>query len=114
MGYSQAVFGIWRIIGPTEAGPQRHGTGGEVAIWISKDEGATWIKKRDITNESERNHSYVRRPVNANKDFYAFWADGDADEFSESHLYFCNKRGNKVWQLPYEMKNDSGMIIRIK
>jgi len=104
----------WRIIGPTEAGPQRYGTGGEVAIWISKDEGATWIKKRNITNESERNHSYVRRPVNANKDFYAFWADGDADEFSESHLYFCNKRGNKVWQLPYEMKNDFGMIIRIK
>jgi hypothetical protein len=97
---------FWRIIGPTEAGPQKYGTGGEIAMWISNDEGETWEKLRNLTNESLCNHSYVRRPVNAHKDFYAFWADGDADKFSESHLWFSNKNGKKVYILPYEMSNE--------
>lgn len=96
----------WRIIGPTEPGPQKWGTGGEMALWESRDEGITWKKIRYITEESVRNNSYARRPLNARKDFYAFWADGDADKLSESHLYFTNKKGDKVWELPYEMKND--------
>jgi len=95
----------WMIIGPTEPGPQKYGTGGEIAMWISKDEGVNWEKRRNLTENSERNNSYVRRPVNADKGFYAFWADGDADKFSESHLHFSNKRGNKVWELPYIMKS---------
>ncbi len=97
---------IWKIIGPTEAGPQKYGTGGEIAFWESTDEGMTWKKSRNITDKSIRNNSYVRRPLNAHDDFYAFWADGDADKFSESHLYFTNKQGNKVWELPYIMKSD--------
>ncbi|MBN1108435.1 MAG: BNR-4 repeat-containing protein [Bacteroidales bacterium] len=103
MGSIYVEKNCWRIVGPTEAGPQKYGTGGEVASWISKDEGLTWKKVRDITSGSERNHSYVRRPVNAHKDFYSYWADGDADKISESHLYFSNKKGNKVWELPYDM-----------
>lgn len=105
---------FWKIIGPTEAGPQRYGTGGEIALWISNDEGKTWEKSRNLTNESLCNHSYVRRPVNAHKDFYAFWADGDADKFSESHLWFSNKNGKKVYILPYEMNNDFEKPIRTK
>lgn len=97
---------IWKIIGPTEAGPQKYGTGGEIAMWVSSDEGVTWNKSNSITDKSVRNNSYVRRPLNAHKDFYAFWADGDADKFSESHLYFTNMKGNKVWELPYNMKGD--------
>lgn len=94
----------WRIIGPTEAGPQKFGTGGEMALWESKDEGASWKKVRNITSHSPRNHSYARRPLNAHEDFYAIWADGDADKLSESKLYFSNKAGDKVWELPYDMK----------
>ena len=94
----------WKIIGPTEPGPQRYGAGGEIAMWISKDEGMTWEKIRNLTEKSVRNNSYVRRPLNANEDFYSFWADGDADKFSESHLFFSNKAGDKVWQLPYDME----------
>jgi hypothetical protein len=48
----------------------------------------------------------VRRPVNAHKDFYAYWADGDADNLSESHLYFSNKKGTKTRELPYNMSED--------
>ena len=103
MGSLYIEPGRWRIIGPTEAGPQRYGTGGEIALWESRDEGFTWEKIRMLTSNSIRNNSYVRRPLQANKDFYAFWADGNADEFSESHLYFTNKKGNKVWELPYDM-----------
>ena len=95
----------WRIIGPTEAGPQYHGTGGEIAVRTSRDEGKTWKKEKDLTTGSQRNHSYVRRPHNLNKEFVAFWADGDADRLSESHLYFSDSKGD-VFELPYDMKED--------
>lgn len=93
----------WKIIGPTEPGPQKFGTGGEIAMWISKDEGISWKKIRNLSENSLRNNSYVRRPVNAQKDFYSFWADGDAGKLSESHLYFSDRKGKKVRELPYNM-----------
>ncbi len=94
---------LWRIIGPTEPGPQPYGCGGEVAVWTSRDEGKTWHKQRDATHDSEFNHSYVRRPLNAHPDFYAFWADGDTEKFSPSRLYFTNRDGSRVWRLPPKM-----------
>lgn len=96
----------WRIIGPTETGPQKYGAGGEMAMWESKDEGVTWKKIRNLTQNSPRNHSYARRPLNAHPDFYSFWADGNTDQFSESRLYFTNQEGDKTWVLPYEMKEE--------
>jgi len=103
MGSLYVEGDTWRIIGPTEPGPQRHGTGGEVALWTSSDQGKTWTKQRDVTRGSRYNHTYVRRPVDAQPDFYAFWADGNPDEFSPSHLYFTNHDGDRVWRLPYDM-----------
>jgi len=98
--------GQWRIIGPTEPGPQQYGTGGEMALWVSEDEGQSWRKTGDVTRNSVRNHSYARRPVNAHPDFYAFWADGDSHRMSESHLYFTNRTGDQVWRLPYNMQSE--------
>ncbi len=98
--------GTWRIIAPTEPGPQRHGTGGEMALWLSDDEGKTWRKKRDLTRNSSLNHAYARRPVNAHPDFYAFWASGNPGEMSESRIYFTNKVGDRVWVLPAEMTSN--------
>jgi len=92
----------WQIIGPTDKGPQLYGTGGEMAMWESDDDGKNWKKTRTLTTNSKRNHSYARRPVDAHPDFYCFWADGDADQFSESRLYFCNQKGD-VFALPYDM-----------
>ena len=106
MGSIYVETDCWRITGPTEPGPQKYGTGGEVASWISRDEGVTWEKTIDLTRNSARNHSYVRRPLNANDEFYSFWADGDAGKLSESHLYFSNKKGDKVWELPYNMEKE--------
>ena len=70
--------GAWRIIGPTETGPQPYNSGGEMAVWVSPDQGATWRRERIVTRDSPYNHSYARKPVNAHPDFYAFWADGHA------------------------------------
>ncbi len=112
MGSLYVEKSCWRIIGPTEPGPQHYGTGGEIAMWTSRDEGITWEKVRNITTESIRNNSYVRRPLNAHKDFYAYWADGDADKLSESHLYFANKKGDKVWELPYDMAGDNAVPVK--
>jgi hypothetical protein len=95
----------WIVVGPTETGPQLWGTGGEIAIWTSKNKGRHWIKKRDVTMKSELNHGYVRRPLNARAPFCYFWASGHAHEFSISELYFGDLNGH-VWKLPYSMKED--------
>lgn len=103
----------WTIIGPTEPGPQTYGTGGEMSVWESNDEGMTWKKIKMLTENSSRNHSYARRPQNAHKDFYAFWADGNASEFSRSQLYFSNKQGD-VFRLPYQMETNLEKPIAVK
>jgi len=100
--------GTWRVAGPTEPGPQRWGTGGEIALWTSVDAGSTWSKVRDITRDSPRNHSYVRNVINAEPDspFALFWADGHADRPSVSCLYFANREGTVVRRLPYDMAEE--------
>ena len=103
----------WTVIGPTQTGPQRWGTGGEMAIWSSHDEGNTWSMTRQLTQNSAYNHSYARRPLNAHKDFYAFWGDGHADTLSPSKLYFTTKRGI-VYQLPYQMTTSFTKPIKYK
>lgn len=104
----------WRIIAPTQPGPQPHGAGGEIAVWVSADQGKTWRKTRDVTTHSERNHGYVRRPVNAQPEFYGFWADGDPEAMSESHLYFTDRTGSAVWRLPYDMAGPWGSPQRVQ
>ena len=106
--------GQWRVIGPTEPGPQKYGAGGEVAMWVSTDEGLNWEKKLDITSQSRFNHSFVRKPMNPDKEFYALWADGNASEFSRSCLYFINESGTKVWKLPYEMKRNFQKPVKVR
>jgi hypothetical protein len=98
--------GTWRIIGPSDPGPQKWATGGEMVMWTSKDQGLTWTRTATLTSGSKYNHSYSRRPINAKPDFYSFWADGDAFKRSESHLYFTDRAGDKVWVLPYKMTKD--------
>jgi len=95
----------WRIIGPTETGPQPYNPGGEMAMWVSEDVGLTWKKVKQLTNDSAYNHTYARRPVNADPDFYAIWADGHGREPSISSLYFCDKQGN-VRVLPRQIAED--------
>lgn len=96
----------WRIIGPTEPGPQPLGTGGEMALWTSGNRGRTWTRQRVITRSSEFNHSYARRPHDARDPFYAFWADGNPQKPSDSRLYFSDSMGKRCRQLPYEMQSD--------
>lgn len=94
--------GLWRVIAPTDPGPQAYNTGGSVVMWTSSDEGHHWAKVREMTPGCERNQTYPRRPVDANPGFYAFWADGNGRKPSVSHLYFSNKAGD-VFALPYQM-----------
>jgi hypothetical protein len=102
---------LWRIIGPTEPGPERWHTGGEIALWESPDAGKTWHKSRQLTRDSRFNHTYVRRPVNAHPDFYAYWADGDASKFSDCRLYFTNRDCNTVWVLPQRMTGETAKPV---
>jgi hypothetical protein len=97
--------GTWRLVGPTEPGPQPFNPGGEMALWVSGDCGASWRKLRQVTQGSGFNHTYARRPVNAHADFYAFWADGHGREPSESRLYFCNAAGEAL-RLPAHMTEE--------
>jgi len=96
----------WLIVGPTESGPQPYHGGGEIAAWESRDHGATWQKTSQWTNNSERNHNYVRRPLGAHDPFFTFWADGDPTKLSPSYLYFADSQGEHVWRLPYTMDEE--------
>lgn len=98
--------GSWRVIAPT-FGPQPWSTGGEVGMWKTGDQGKTWHKVRNLTPNSDMNHSYVRRALDAHPDFYAFWADGHAFKLSESRLYFSNRSGSAVRILPEEMTQEN-------
>ncbi len=100
----------WKIIAPTEPGPQRYNPGGEIALWISNDAGKSWEKEKQLTYNSPQNHTYVRRPVNFHGDFFGLWADGNCRKVSESNIYFCNKDG-KVYKLPREIKTGKQTII---
>ena len=97
--------GSWRIIGPTETGPQPYNPGGEMALWTSNDQGRNWIMVKQLTRESEFNHTYARKPVNAHPDFYALWADGHGRRPSASRIYICDRDGN-ARRLPFDMKSD--------
>lgn len=92
----------WRVIAPTDPGPQPHGTGGEMVLWISRDDGASWTRARTLTAGSERNHSYARKPLGAHPGLYAIWADGDARQPSPSTIYIATRDGD-VFALPERM-----------
>jgi hypothetical protein len=109
-------YGVWQereICRSTEPGPQHWGTGGEMAEWVSGDEGLTWVRKRMLTASSTRNHAYARRPVNAHPGFEAFWADGHADTLSASRLYFSDRRG-RVFMMPDRMIDVAEKPVRLK
>lgn len=93
----------WLVIAPTDVGPQPWGGGGEMVLWASNDSGKTWTRRRNITQGSEFNHNYARRPLAAHDPFFAFWADGDPNKLSASRLYFADSSGEHVWRLPYTM-----------
>ncbi len=106
MGSLYVEGGCWRVIAPTEPGPQAWHTGGEMVLWESDDEGEHWSHVRALTRASAFNHTYARRPVDAHPDFYAFWADGDPVKRSESRLYFTNRACDRVYVLPWTMTTD--------
>tara|TARA_S200002703_G_scaffold150869_1_gene149641 strand:- start:1634 stop:2713 length:1080 start_codon:yes stop_codon:yes gene_type:complete len=106
MGSLYVEEGLWRVIVPSEGGPDPFGTGGEVVVWISRDQGESWTREQQVTEGSQYNNSHVRRPVGAKDPFYAFWADGETKEMSASRLYFCDSTGQSVCSLPYDMDED--------
>lgn len=95
----------WRVIAPTAPGPQPDSTGGEIEEWVSRDAGRNWRRASAWTSHSAMNHTYVRRPLGAHKDFIALWADGDALKPSASSLYFADARG-RVFRLPQTMRGE--------
>jgi hypothetical protein len=94
--------GTWRVIAPTAPGPQPFGTGGDMVMWTSRDQGNTWQVARTLTQNSRYNHTYARKPVNASPEFYTLWADGSPLEPTPSSIYFATKDG-KVFRLPQQM-----------
>ena len=98
--------GTWRVIAPTAPGPQPFGTGGDMVMWTSGDQGRTWIRSKTLTHDSRYNHTYARKPVNADADFYALWADGSPLQPTPSSLYFATKSG-QVFRLPQHMSDET-------
>ncbi len=106
--------GVWQITGATEQGPQEYNTGGEIALWISSDQGQNWKMQNQLTRNSKYNHNFPRRPVNSQEDFYLLWADGHGREPSDSALYFTDRAGSAVWKLPPQIEGDAEMVKPIR
>ena len=102
----------WRIVGPTQTGPQPYNPGGEIAMWLTEDAGAHWRMVKQMTANSDFNHTYVRRPVDAHPDFYGLWADGHGRKPSKSRLYYCNREGD-VFQLPETMDTPTAKARKV-
>ncbi|WP_372718824.1 BNR-4 repeat-containing protein [Novipirellula sp.] len=96
----------WTVRVPSAPGPQPGHGGGEVVLWESRNQAASWELKRHLTDNSPRNHNYIRQPLAAKDPFFVFWADGDPTQLSTSRLYFADRSGEHVWRLPYEMTAD--------
>jgi len=64
--------------------PQRSIRAARWRCRVSSDQGRTWKTGPAAHRNSPRNHTYVRRRVNAHPDFYALVADGHARQPSES------------------------------
>lgn len=101
MGSLYVMKDEWLVFAPTDVGPQPWGTGGDMVLWASRDEGRTWTRRHTVTQNSEFNHSYARRPLGARDPFFALWADGDPRKLSPSRLYFADSTGKNVFRLPY-------------
>ncbi|MCC2686211.1 MAG: hypothetical protein K0R75_3110, partial [Paenibacillaceae bacterium] len=112
MGSLYIEADVWRIIGPTASGAQPYNPGGEMEMWVSNDEGSTWSKTGTLTANSQFNHTYARRPIDAHSDFYALWADGDCRARSESRIYFSDQAGN-ARVLPVKMLEDFATPARL-
>lgn len=104
---------LWQIVGPTDPGPQKFAAGGEIAIWTTVNKGKSWEKSRIVTQNSNFNNTYVRRPLFAKEPFSFFWANGNPDHFSPSELFFGDFKGN-VWRLPYDMKKEEERPAKTK
>jgi hypothetical protein len=94
----------WQLIAPTDPGAQPYGTGGQMVVWTSDDEGKTWLRTKTLTHDEQFNHSFARRPLGFHADFAALWASGDARKPSDSSLYFTDRAATRVWRLPVEME----------
>lgn len=106
--------GDWVILGDTEPGPQAYNTGGEIALWKSSDQGKTWKMEKQLTRDSELNHLYPRKPLNAHPDFFALWADGHGRKPSKSRFYFTDRQGSAVWMLPPDIEGDAELVDPIR
>ena len=100
------------LVAPTAIGSQKWGVGGELQVWKSHDSGVHWVKEKNLTQNSQMNHSYVRKSENFKAPFVFFWAYGDAHKFSKSELFFGNLKG-EIWKLPYNMEKESELPQQI-
>ena len=105
--------GEWRIVAPTDPGPEPHTTGGDMVLWSSRDERRNWKRLRTLTRAAAHNHTYARKPVGARPDFYWLWADGDTLKRSDSYLYFATRDGD-VYRLPPVMKSETARPARLR
>ena len=98
--------GNWNVLGAFLDGPQVWGTGGQIGLWQSDDQGATWDFIRQLSFDENYNSTYPRLVTDADDEFFALWADGDAYDPSDSRLYFMNAEGTMVYRMPTTITGD--------
>lgn len=92
----------WRLLAPTDPGPQSPATGGTMVMHRSADGGRTWKRDRAVFEDPDRCHTYARRPLNAHADLSWVWAAADAHRPGPVTLFAADARG-QVLELPWTM-----------
>lgn len=85
--------GSWRLLTPSDPGPQRFATGGALGLWVSSDNGTTWHLEQHVASDDPDNHTYVRRPLHATDDFAWLWASGNSHKPGQTQLWYADASG---------------------
>ena len=92
----------WRLLAPTDPGPQTPATGGTMVMHRSADGGKTWRRDRAVLTDPDRCHTYARRPLHAHRDLSWVWAAADAHHPGAVTLFAADAGGHTT-ELPRTM-----------
>ncbi|MEM6391665.1 MAG: BNR-4 repeat-containing protein [Planctomycetota bacterium] len=95
----------WRLIIPSDPGPQRRATGGGMCLWRSADRGTTWQRDHRVVEPEGVNHTYARRVFEGSDDFAFLWASANAHDPGPVDLWFADREG-KTRKMPRTVGGD--------
>lgn len=95
----------WTLLATTDPGLCEGMAGGDVVMWLSRDQGRSWYRG----TLTEKRHCWgIRRAWPASAEMTAMWLGADIDDFQGATIYYSDDSGS-VRKLPGGMDGDWGV-----